>query len=93
MEEFQAMDNLAARFFSGNTVTQSRKREPRGMYSTLSAHNIVSVVISEPEQLEQAGCQMMDITLIAENGERIRMSVFGENIQVTKDEHENPSAA
>jgi len=92
MEEFQSMDNLAARFI-GNIATQSRRREPRGMYSTLSAHNIVSVVISGPEQLEQAGCQMMDITLIAENGERIRMSVFGENIQITKDEHENPSAA
>lgn len=91
MEEFQAMDNVVTRFF-GNTVTQSRKREPRGMYSTLSAHNIVQVVISEPEQLEKAGCQIMDITLIAENGERIRISVFGDNIQVTKDEHENPSS-
>lgn len=87
MEEFQAMDSVAIRFF-GNTVTQSRK--PRGMYSTLSAHNIVEVVFTEPELLEAAACQTMDITLIAENGERIRLVIFGDNIQV-KAEHEDPS--
>lgn len=92
MEEFQAMDNLASRFFSGNTLTQSRKREPRGMYSTLSAHNIVSVEFTEPELLEAAACQTMDITLIAENGERIRLVIFGDNIQITKAaKHEDPS--
>ena len=90
MEEFQAMDNVVTRFF-GNTVTQSRRREPRGMYSTLSAHNIVEVIFTEPELLEAAACQTMDITLIAENGERIRLVIFGDNIQVKKAEHEDPS--
>ena len=92
MEEFQAMDNVVSRFF-GNTVTQSRKREPRGLYSTLSAHNIVSVIISKPEHLEKAGVQTMDITLIAENGERIRMVVFGDTIQVSWGDDEDTSAA
>ena len=91
MEEFQAMDNVVTRFF-GNTVTQSKKREPRAMYASMSVHNIVSVIISKPELLEKAGCQTMDITFIAENGERIRMVVFGDNIDVVRSENENPSA-
>jgi hypothetical protein len=90
MEEFQAMDNVVTRFF-GNT--QNKRRDLRAMYTSMSAHNIESVIISKPEQLEQAGCQMMDITLIAENGERIRMSVFGDNIQVSWGDDEDPSAA
>ena len=92
MEEFQVMDNVVTRFF-GNTTTQSRKREPRAMYTSMSVHNIVSVIISEPESLEKAGCQTMDVTFIAENGERIRIVVFGDNIDVVRSENENPSAA
>jgi hypothetical protein len=92
MEEFQAMDNVVTRFF-GNTTTQSRKREPRAMYTSMSVHNIVSVIISEPEALEKAACQTMDITFVAENGERVRIVVFGDNIQVSWGDDENPSAA
>ena len=95
MEEFQAMDNVISRFF-GNTTTQSRKREPRplrAMHTSMSVHNIVSVIISEPELLEKADCQTMDITFIAENGERVRIVVFGDNIDVVRSENENPSAA
>jgi len=91
MEEFQAMDNVISRFF-GNTTTQSIKREPRAMYTSMSVHNIVSIIISEPELLEKADCQTMDITFIAENGERIRIVVFGDNIEVVRSENENPSA-
>ena len=92
MEEFQAMDNVVTRFF-GNTTTQSKKREPRAMHTSMSVHNIVSVIISEPELLEKADCQIMDITFIAENGERVRIVVFGDNIDVVRSENEDPSAA
>lgn len=92
MEEFQAMDNVVTRFF-GNTTTQSRKREPRAMHTSMSVHNIVSVIISKPEPLQKADCQTMDITCIAENGERFRMVVFGDNIDVVRSENEDPSAA
>ena len=92
MEEFQAMDNVISRFF-GNTTTQSRKREPRAMYTSMSVHNIVSVIISKPEILQKADCQTMDITFIAENGERVRIVVFGDNIDVVRSENEDPSAA
>ena len=92
MEEFQAMDNVISRFF-GNTTTQSRKREPRAMYTSTSVHNIVSVIISKPSLLEKADCQTMDITFIAENGERVRIVVFGDNIDVVRSENEDPSAA
>jgi hypothetical protein len=91
MEEFQAMDNVVTRFF-GNTTTQSKRREPRAMYTSMSVHNIVSVIISKPELLEKADCQTMDITFIAENGERVRIVVFGDNIDVVRSENENPSA-
>jgi hypothetical protein len=84
MEEFQAMDNVISRFF-GNTTTQSRKREPRAMYTSMSVHNIVSVIISKPELLEKADCQTMDITFVAENGERVRIVIFGDNIDVVKE--------
>ena len=92
MEEFQAMDNVISRFF-GNTTTQSKKREPRAMYTSMSVHNIVSVIISKPELLEKADCQTMDITFVAENGDRIRIVVFGDNIDVVRSENEDPSAA
>jgi len=92
MDEFQAMDNVISRFF-GNTTTQSKKREPRAMYTSMSVHNIVSVIISKPELLEKADCQTMDITFVAENGERIRIVVFGDNIDVVRSENEDPSAA
>ena len=92
MEEFQAMDNVISRFF-GNTTTQSKRREPRAMYTSMSVHNIVSVIISKPELLEKADCQTMDITFIAENGERVRIVVFGDNIDVVRSENEDPSAA
>jgi hypothetical protein len=92
MEEFQAMDNVISRFF-GNTTTQSRKREPRAMYTSMSVHNIVSVIISKPELLEKADCQTMDITFVAENGERVRIVIFGDNIDVVRSENEDPSAA
>jgi hypothetical protein len=91
MEEFQAMDNVVTRFF-GNT--QSKKPNPlRAMYTSMSVHNIVSVIISEPEALEKAACQTMDITFVAENGERVRIVVFGDNIDVVRSNHEDPSAA
>ena len=92
MEEFQTMDNVVARFF-GNTTTQSKRREPRAMHTSMSGHNIVSVIISEPELLKKADCQIMDITFIAENGERVRIVVFGDNIDVVRSENEDPSAA
>ena len=92
MEEFQAMDNVISRFF-GNTTTQSKKREPRAMYTSMSVHNIVSVIISKPELLEKADCQTMDITFVAENGERVRIVVFGDNIDVVRSENEDSSAA
>ena len=92
MEEFQAMDNVISRFF-GNTTTQSKRREPRAMHTSMSVHNIVSVIISEPELLEKADCQTMDITFIAENGERVRIVVFGDNIDVVRSNNEDPSAA
>ena len=92
MEEFQAMDNVVTRFF-GNTTTQSRKREPRAMYTSMSVHNIVSVIISKPSLLEKADCQTMDVTFIAENGERVRIVVFGDNIDVVRSGNEDSSAA
>ena len=92
MEEFQAMDNVISRFF-GNTTTQSKRREPRAMHTSMSVHNIVSVIISEPELLEKADCQTMDITFVAENGERVRIVVFGDNIDVVRGGNEDSSAA